>query len=294
MEWVETTAKTVEEAKELALDQLGVHMSEAEFEVLEEPKSGLFGRTRGSARVRARVVPLTPPPKNERRRRTRKGTEEERPKRNGGSNGGGAPKKSAGSEAPADSPSDSVGRSSSGSATAKQKKQNGASKTTQGSSKKESREMMDMSEQQQVLESFLVELAASFGLEATASSSVEENELTVNLAGSDLGLLVGPRLATLDALQEISRNALQRQAAGREYAKVVVDVEGIRGKRRESLTDFVVDAARQVREDDVEVVFEVMSSADRKLVHDVASAQDGVASASEGEDPRRRVVLRRA
>ena len=44
MEWVETTARTVEEAKELALDQLGVVADEAEFEVLAEPKPGLFGR----------------------------------------------------------------------------------------------------------------------------------------------------------------------------------------------------------------------------------------------------------
>ena len=50
MEWVEITAKTVEEAKELALDQLGVDLDEAEFEVLEEPKAGLFGRVRGEAR----------------------------------------------------------------------------------------------------------------------------------------------------------------------------------------------------------------------------------------------------
>ena len=52
MEWVETTGKSVEEAKEMALDQLGVLDEDAEFEVLEEPKAGLFGRTRGSARVR--------------------------------------------------------------------------------------------------------------------------------------------------------------------------------------------------------------------------------------------------
>ncbi|MHB1140113.1 MAG: Jag N-terminal domain-containing protein, partial [Microthrixaceae bacterium] len=44
MEWVETTGKTVDEAKELALDQLGVDEHEAEFELLEEPKTGLFGR----------------------------------------------------------------------------------------------------------------------------------------------------------------------------------------------------------------------------------------------------------
>jgi spoIIIJ-associated protein len=153
---------------------------------------------------------------------------------------------------------------------------------------------MDPDEQKKVLEDFLTELAASFGLEATAASTLEDNELTVNLSGDQLGLLVGPRLATLDAVQEIARNALQRQAAGREYAKVVVDVERIRARRRESLTAFVTDAARQVVDEDVDVVFEVMSSVDRKQVHDVAADLDGVTSASEGEDPRRRVVLRKA
>ena len=69
MQWVETTAATIEEAKNLALDQLGVADDDAEFEVLEEPKQGLFGRTRGEARVRARVRPKTPRAKSERRER---------------------------------------------------------------------------------------------------------------------------------------------------------------------------------------------------------------------------------
>ena len=69
MEWVETTGKTVEEAKDAALDQLGVDEQDAEFEVVEEPKTGLFGRTRGEARVRARVRPTQPRPKVERRDR---------------------------------------------------------------------------------------------------------------------------------------------------------------------------------------------------------------------------------
>jgi spoIIIJ-associated protein len=68
VEWVETTGKDIGEAKELALDQLGVDEEDAEFEVLEEPRSGLFGRTRGVARVRARVLPRAPRPKQERRR----------------------------------------------------------------------------------------------------------------------------------------------------------------------------------------------------------------------------------
>ncbi|MFM9038107.1 MAG: Jag N-terminal domain-containing protein, partial [Actinomycetota bacterium] len=72
MEWVETTGKTIEEAKSIALDRLGVADEDAEFEVLDEPKPGLFGRVRGEARVRARVMPKSPRSKNDRRDRGRR------------------------------------------------------------------------------------------------------------------------------------------------------------------------------------------------------------------------------
>ncbi|MFP5486965.1 MAG: Jag N-terminal domain-containing protein, partial [Acidimicrobiia bacterium] len=86
MEWVETTAKTLEEAKDLAIDRLGVAADEAEFEVLEEPRAGLFGRMRGEARVRARVMPTAVRPKQDRRRgRQRDG----KPKGKGGGQGDG-------------------------------------------------------------------------------------------------------------------------------------------------------------------------------------------------------------
>ncbi len=292
MEWVETTGKTIDEARELALDQLGVDASEAEFETLEEPKSGLFGRTRGVARVRARVSPLTPRPKTERRRRPKKVGSES------GTSGGGdsttAPaetarndarptKKAPAKKAPAASVSDN----------GDERSDDRAPRGGRREDRDAPREQMDGAEQIAVLEEFLVELAKDFGLEATASSTLEDGELRVNLAGESLGLLVGPRLATLDAIQEIGRNALQRQAAGREYAKVIVDVADIRQRRTAALTEFVTGAAEKVREDDAVVVFEVMSSVDRKQVHDVASDLDGVRSASEGEDPRRRVVLRK-
>src|SRR5437588_5869993 len=87
MEWVETTGRTVAEAKDAALDQLGVDEHDAEFEVLEEPKSGLFGRLRSEARVRARVVPTEPRPKVERRER-RRGSRERRPGSGDRSGGG--------------------------------------------------------------------------------------------------------------------------------------------------------------------------------------------------------------
>jgi spoIIIJ-associated protein len=70
MEWVETTGRTLEEARDAALDMLGVDESDAEFVTLAEPRPGLFGRLRGEARVRARVLPTTPPPKRGRARRS--------------------------------------------------------------------------------------------------------------------------------------------------------------------------------------------------------------------------------
>jgi spoIIIJ-associated protein len=79
MEWVETTGRTLEEAKEAALDELGVDAEDAEFEVLEEPKQGLFGRLRSEGRVRARVRPVAPPAKDDRRRRGRSGRSGGRP-----------------------------------------------------------------------------------------------------------------------------------------------------------------------------------------------------------------------
>ena len=69
MEWVETTGRTVAEAKDAALDQLGVDDADAEFVVVNEPRPGLFGRMRGEARVRARVRPTSPRPKRGRSRR---------------------------------------------------------------------------------------------------------------------------------------------------------------------------------------------------------------------------------
>jgi len=282
VEWVETTGTTIDEAKDLALDQLGVDSADAEFEILEEPKVGLFGRTRGVARVRARVSPRSPRPKTERRRRNKRDDRGgDKPRSEKPARSESAPSANGGPSTPARSEGSNGGDGDGG----RRGGRNAA---------KASREPMDVQEQIDVLTSFLEGLGSSFGLQVRAEATSEDDEVRVDLRGDDLGVLVGPRLATLDAIQEIARNALQRQADGREYARVVIDVQGIRQRRKEALGEFVADAAQQVRDEGVTVVFEVMSSADRKLVHDAITSLEGVESSSEGEDPRRRVVLRPA
>src|SRR5450755_3900689 len=75
MEWIEVTGRTVDEAKERALDELGVHESELEFELIDDARSGFLGRIgRSDARIRARIKPLSrEKPADKRRRRRQEG-----------------------------------------------------------------------------------------------------------------------------------------------------------------------------------------------------------------------------
>lgn len=88
MEWVEVAGKTVEEATEHALDQLGVGPGDAEVIVVNEPKMGLFGRVRVEARVRARVRPVGARPKRERSRRGGRSRQGDRPRSGSSSSSG--------------------------------------------------------------------------------------------------------------------------------------------------------------------------------------------------------------
>lgn len=295
MEWVETTGKTIEEAKEAALDQLGVDAEDAEFEVIEEPRSGLFGRTRGTGRVRARVLPRAPRPKPERKRRGKaNGSGGGRSGAGGsgnGSGGGAAREKSEPRVKETRSSGGGRGDRSGGNDRGGRRPARTADDRSDDTPAKE-REVMDPAEQCNTIETFVGGLTEAFGLPTTVSSKLDdEGVLRVDVDGSEVGLLIGPRLGTLDAIQEICRNVLQRQADGREHGKVVVDVSKVREMRRTALAAFVTDAAEKVKAEGEDVVFEVMSSADRKVVHDTIAEIDGVESGSVGEDPRRWVVV---
>ena len=105
MEWIVATGSTVEQARERALDQLGVALEDAEFEVMVEPTSSLFGLRKTPAQVRARVRPVAPPPKQDTRQRGRdrsRGGRRSRDRGRQGAPGGKAPEnKSAPKKKPA-------------------------------------------------------------------------------------------------------------------------------------------------------------------------------------------------
>jgi spoIIIJ-associated protein len=150
----------------------------------------------------------------------------------------------------------------------------------------------ELAEQGEVVRAFLLDLLDAFGLDgAVTATPAEEGAVELDVTGEDLGLLIGPKGQTLQAIQELSRSALQRQKPGETHARVRVDVSGYRQRRREALERFVQGVAEQVKESGVQKALEPMSPPDRKVVHDTVNEIAGVTTVSEGEDARRRVVI---
>jgi spoIIIJ-associated protein len=309
MEWVETTARTREEATELALDQLGVVLEEAEVVVLEEPRPGLFGRMRGEARVRARVRPAPVRPKQERRRGSRSRAAEDP--------GGPAPAAEAGTDVDDDSAPSATAGPQQRRRGGRQRRGGGESRTASISSSPDSdstppsrapasSEGTVMSTDQPASDDtqpivatedvrhaavrFVAGLTDAFGFDATVDAHVDGNEIEVQVTGSSLGLLIGPGGRTLLGIQDLARVAAQRRL-GDHDTRLRVDVAGYREKRRLALERFAATVAEQVKESGVARSLDPMPSADRKVLHDALSAIEGVESRSEGEDPNRRVIV---
>ncbi len=118
---------------------------------------------------------------------------------------------------------------------------------------------------------------------------VENDRAIVAVVGSDLRTLVGARGETLDALQELTRLAVQQQTGTR--SRLMLDVSGHREARRTELQELAAATAKQVVEASESAKLAPMNPFERKVVHDAIAAIDGVSSESEGEEPNRRVVV---
>lgn len=275
MEWVETTGRTIEEAKNAALEMLGVDVDDAEFEIIEEPKPGLFGRTRGEARVRARVRPTQVRPKTERRDRRRREGGRENSRENGEKRSGG----------------NGNGRNQGGER--KPRPDREARPPREPRAPREERPKGDPVDPAVVgaqAVSFLEGLTSAFGLSGKVVLVREDEEMEVQINGDDLGLLVGPKGNTLLALQDLTRVVAQRRL-GDHDTRLRVDVAGYRERRRDALSRFAKKVASDVIETGQSRVLEPMASADRKVVHDTLAEIDGVTTRSRGEDPYRQIVV---
>jgi spoIIIJ-associated protein len=318
MEWVESTGSSIDEAKERALDRLGVHNDDAEFEVVADVTTGLFGRVKEEARVRARVAPATPQAKDDRRRGKGRGTGRggsDGGGRNrgrggkGGNNNGGNTKGGANTDGKDDSSQKSGGRagereSGNNGGRGSKNRNNGNQDNNRKSAAKPAKETkkdakmsddeptMPLPEQADLAEAFVTGLAERFGTSVSFQrEDVEEDEIRITVSGDDLGRMIGRRGTTAGAIDELVRTVLQRQAGSSRNGRIRVDVGGVRARRSEALANFARAQAAEVRESGSARSLEPMSAADRKVVHDALTDEDGVDTESEGEDNRRRVVI---
>lgn len=290
MDWIVTTAPSVAEAQTKALDLLGVDLGDAEVQILEESKTGLFGLRKVDARVRARIKPKAPPTKEDRRSnrndnrkgrggRQNRGRNEDRQKSNEGS-GNTENRDSKGSSRKDNHENKNDNRGSSG------RRRSGRDRNTP-----DDREEMPVSEQRETLSKFVKGVAKVFSPESEVELVENGNELVARVNGPDLGRLVGPKATALNAFQELARTAMQRAASGRRYHRISVDVDDYRQRRRVALDKFARELAEQVAESGESKAMEPMGAADRKVIHDAVGQVDGVETRSEGRDPRRYIVL---
>ncbi len=312
MEWVETTGKTLVEAVDSALTALGVDESDLEYEVLQEPKSGLRGKLgMGSARIRARVKPISREKPNDRRRRRSReekgerseGSDRNRPRSGpkGDKNGKGKPRSNegssgAGNESAKDSGKESARDSDraegSGEAGRRNRRRGGAGRSSGGDRERTvEKSSVSVEDQAKIASEFLEGLVGSFGYSGSSSSVIENDDITVSIEGEGLGLLIGPQGVTLVAIEELSRAVLHR-ACGSGTARLHVDVTGYRAARREALAGFAAQVASRAVETGKEQALDPMNASDRKVVHDALVEFEGVETLSEGDDPRRYVVVR--
>jgi len=156
-------------------------------------------------------------------------------------------------------------------------------------------EHMSRQDQERAAQGFLEGVLDAFamtGSVAVVEEAADDDAIEMTVSGDELGLLVGQKGVTLNSLQELTRTVVQREADGAKTDRLRVDVAGYRARRTVALRAFAAQIATDVIESGTEKLLEPMGPADRKVVHDAVNDIDGVETGSEGEEPRRRVVIR--
>ncbi|MGB5166801.1 MAG: RNA-binding cell elongation regulator Jag/EloR [Acidimicrobiia bacterium] len=282
MEWVEATGTTVDIAVEAAISELGLESADqAQVEVIQQPKAGFLGVGGRSAIVKVSRKPRS------RNRRGRRGAKGEA----GNSQKKGSKGRSDGRNTKKDEPS----RSSKPQKPPTNTKKNGPPKERRAmdnngtAEPKKDKPESSIEDQAKVAEEFLTGLIASFGLEGEVQTRIEEEVLYLDVVGEQTEALVGPKGATMYSVLELTRTTVQRRTFG--APRMRIDIAGYGARRREALTIYTGKLVEQLLENGGEVMLEPMNAADRKVVHDAAAAIGGVRTYSEGDEPRRAVVI---
>jgi len=292
VEWVEVKGKDVDVAVAAAVEELGLDGPDAaDVEVLQEAERGFLGMGGQDAIVRVKAKETS----SRRRRRGGRGrgngktSDSRRDERDSKSSGGNSKKTAARRPQRASGGGDKKPRNEQ----SRQERQPQRRNTEAARPKKQKEPKVevevDRGEQAEMVKDFLVGLLEAFGLEGDVECKVEEDIILANITGEQTEALVGPKGAILQSIMELSRTIVQRKSqAG---ARIRLDIGGYTERRREALRIYTGRLVEKVTEEGGEMMLEPMNAADRKVVHDAAADLGGVRTFSEGEEPRRSVVI---
>ena len=136
---------------------------------------------------------------------------------------------------------------------------------------------------------FLREVAAAMGVSVTVERLEDEEAVKINIKGSDLGLLIGRRGQTLDALQYLVNIVANRHSD--RHLRIVLDAEQFRERRRKTLEALADRMAHRAVKTGKEIILEPMTSQERKIIHTRLQHHDKVNTYSQGDEPNRRIVI---
>ena len=140
-------------------------------------------------------------------------------------------------------------------------------------------------------EKFIYDVMNAMGMDDVKVTSVvdEEGALSINMEGSNMGILIGKRGQTLDSLQYLTNRVANKMQDG--YVRVKLDTEDYRRRRKETLENLAKNIASKVKSTRKTVSLEPMNPYERRIIHSALQSDPAVSTHSEGEEPYRRVVV---
>ncbi len=270
MRSIESKAKTMEEAVSLGLEQLGVSFEDVNIDILDEGHKGFLGLL-GAKPVVVRLTVKENAEETNVLKDVKLGLNPENPKAEKPARPAAA--KPAGKKAPAEKPAP--------------KAEKPAEKPAE---KKAPAAPTDGVAPEAKAEEFLRNVTKLMGVDVTIDSKRDdEGNVRVDMHGDTLGILIGRRGETLDALQYLTSLYVNRGQEG--YTRVTLDTENYRAKREEALTRLANRMANRAVKTGRKVVLEPMNPYERRILHSALQKNENVSTHSEGEEPNRHVVI---
>ena len=252
MDWLEVEDKTVQDALTQATIKLGLTSDQVEYEVLEEEKSSLLGLFSKPAKIRVRKKPEP-------------------------------------GEVAAEEKAVEAAETKTESAPASEETVSASVEDTKTESNKKNEVTRDISTI--TVKPFLKELFDTMGVEVSIEENYnqEENQVEVDISGSQMGMLIGKRGQTLDALQYLTSLILNKGYD--DYVKVKLDTENYRSRRKATIENLAKNVAKKVKASGRPSTLEPMNPYERRIIHAALQDDKYVTTHSEGEEPHRKVVV---